>query len=455
VLARLDGLVAKSLVQVEEAGEELRYRLLESVRAFAQELGEAAGELDAVRERHLRWYLALAEELGPWLFDRDIGAVASRLAVEHASMRAALAWSLREGHHAAYGLRLAAALWRFWQMRGHWSEGRRWLSMALAGANGEPAARLSALHGLAKLAEEQWDMAQARSAQEERLALARSVEDDNETIGALYGLGLTLVDEAAMFAGRGESGTQATAIFQATALFEESLELARGLGHQRGMGGALSCLALLAQQGGAPEHALTLLEESLEHYRAAGNEWMVARTQFNLAFLQYKLGNEQRAEELCAALLALYGSLQDTRGVAAVHELLGRLAIRQHDYAAARAHLQCCLGPFLELDAKGLLVDALEHLAVVAAAGGQPAWCLRLLGAADTLLGSIGQPPDDHAALVPRFAELVAQLGSDACAAALAEGRSMTMEQAASGAQALCVALAGSPEAPGHDVLCS
>jgi tetratricopeptide (TPR) repeat protein len=275
-------------------------------------------------------------------------------------------------------------------------------------------------------------MAQVRAAQEERLALARSVGDRGETIGALYGLGLALVDDVSTSV---EAGT----------LFEESLALARKEGHRRGMAAALSCLALLAQKQNAHERALSLLEEGLEHYQMVGDAWAATRMQFNIALCHRRLGNDQRAQELCAVLLPVYASLQDTRGVAAVEELLGRLAIARRDYAQATAHLQASLRPFLELDARGQLVDVLEQLAIVAAACGEPAWCMRLLGAADALLISIGQPPDDHAALIPNLAKVESTLGLETSAAILEEGRVMTAQQAVAGAEALCVALARAP----------
>ena len=131
VLQRLDGLVAKSLVQVEDAGAELRYRLLETVRIYALEQLEAAGEMEHVRARHLAWYLTLAEEAEPQLTGPEQATWLARVATEHDNLRAARDEARQPGREML-GLRLAGALQRFWNVRGHLGEGRSWLAEALA-----------------------------------------------------------------------------------------------------------------------------------------------------------------------------------------------------------------------------------------------------------------------------------------------------------------------------------
>ena len=130
VVARL---ASKSLLQVEDLPETpCRYRLLETVRHFAaQQLNEHGGEYQA-RQQHLRWCLGRAEEAATALDGPEQGAWLDRLEAEHDNLRAALAWSTREGGLEVEALRLAAALWLFWSYRGHWSEGRAWLTAALA-----------------------------------------------------------------------------------------------------------------------------------------------------------------------------------------------------------------------------------------------------------------------------------------------------------------------------------
>ena len=133
VLDLLTSLVDKSLVIYEEREEgEARYGLLETVRQYAAErLAEGEGA-DQMERRHAGWALALAEEAEPQLTSPEQGVWLTRLEAEHDNLRAALGWCERGmGQRAQEGLRLTGALWRFWWVRGHVTEGRHWLGMAL------------------------------------------------------------------------------------------------------------------------------------------------------------------------------------------------------------------------------------------------------------------------------------------------------------------------------------
>lgn len=107
-----------------------RFALLETVREFGRERLAAAGEDGAAANRHAAWFLALAETGAAGLVGPDQGTWLDRLERDHGNLRAAFAW-LGERQDAAGSLRLAAALWRFWLMRGHLTEGRRRLAEAL------------------------------------------------------------------------------------------------------------------------------------------------------------------------------------------------------------------------------------------------------------------------------------------------------------------------------------
>ena len=114
---------------------EPRFRMLETVREYAAERLEASGEAQAVRARHAAYYLALAERAAPALAGPEQGAWLERLDGAHDNLRRALAWFAAQGPPGA-GLRLAAALLRFWQIRGHAAEGRSWLDRLLGAGAG-------------------------------------------------------------------------------------------------------------------------------------------------------------------------------------------------------------------------------------------------------------------------------------------------------------------------------
>ncbi|MGH2880118.1 MAG: ATP-binding protein [Solirubrobacteraceae bacterium] len=142
-VAMLGRLIDKSLVHVEEGPEDRRYRLLETVRQYAVERLEEAGERSVFERRHRDWYTTLAES-----DPTPPGELPARITLrgldrERDNLRAALASALLADPQAA--LRLAVALWRFWLMRGYLAEGYRWLAAALTAAPEATAVRARAL----------------------------------------------------------------------------------------------------------------------------------------------------------------------------------------------------------------------------------------------------------------------------------------------------------------------
>ncbi len=143
VVAVLGRLIDKSLVHVEEGAGERRYRLLETVRQYAVERLEEAGERAALERRHRDWYITLAESDPTPAGDLPARSTLAGLDRERDNLRAALASALVADPPLA--LRLAVDLWRFWLMRGYLAEGYRWLSAALAAAPDPTEVRARAL----------------------------------------------------------------------------------------------------------------------------------------------------------------------------------------------------------------------------------------------------------------------------------------------------------------------
>lgn len=138
VLESLYSLVRKSLVLAEPgANGERRFRLLETIRQFAQELLDASEESDALVGKHRAHYLALAEEAAPHLTGSDAKLWLSCLETEHDNLRLALT-----GANATDAARFVAYLFWFWHVRGHVGEGRAWAERVLGNAEGVDAAIL-------------------------------------------------------------------------------------------------------------------------------------------------------------------------------------------------------------------------------------------------------------------------------------------------------------------------
>jgi predicted ATPase/DNA-binding SARP family transcriptional activator len=177
VVDLLSRLVDKSLVQADQADGTVRYRLLETIRQFADQRLREAGERAARVRAHRDWYLAFAAEHDP---ERALGVAndtPQALDAEHDNLRAALASGL--AGDPAEALQLAVSLWRFWLARGHFSEGSRWLEATLAAAPERTPLRARALLAAAAMHVRRGDRsAHVPGLAGEAAAIMREADDD-------------------------------------------------------------------------------------------------------------------------------------------------------------------------------------------------------------------------------------------------------------------------------------
>jgi non-specific serine/threonine protein kinase len=418
VLDLLAGLVNKSLVLLEERGGEARYRLLETVRQYGQERLEAHGEATDVREGHLRWCLALAEEAESRLRGSEQVLWLARLEAEHDNLTAALSWA-RDQEDTENGLRLAGALFRFWYARGYRSEGRDWLDALLR--RGSAVAfdiRAKALGGAGSLAWNQGDYGMARVLAGESLELYRTLGERAGIATALNTLGNVARDE-----GDYE---------RAQALYEESLALRREIGDRRGIAVVLNNLGLMARYRGNYERAAALATESLALRRELGDAWGIAISLTTLGYVAHHRSQYERAAALYGESLTLRREQQDTRGVA---ENLANLALLARDRGDERqmATLYAESLTLFQLVADRVGVAyCLEELAGAIRAQGRDECAARLCGAAAALRGSSGAPPwpADRARYDDTVAAARQALGEGRFAAAWAAGEALPLGQA-------------------------
>jgi predicted ATPase/class 3 adenylate cyclase len=191
ILNLLEHLVNKSLVLAEEWQRETRFRMLDTMRQYAGEKLIETGGSESLCERHLEYYLTLAESAAPHLLKPEQLEWLARLEAEHENMRAALGWSLGM-ERPEYALRLAAALGRFWLLHCYWKEGAKWLERALTKpaqelTAAEKAARARALYQDAELAIAMDDLERTRISAEASLALCEAGTDRRElAIARIY-----------------------------------------------------------------------------------------------------------------------------------------------------------------------------------------------------------------------------------------------------------------------------
>ena len=193
----LDGITAlaeHSLVQpLAVATSGARFRLLTTVRMFAAERLEARDETDVVRRRHAETFLALAEEIAPNIQSRNQSRLLGRLALEHDNFRAAFDWAIDRGN-AEIAMRLAGALWRYWQGRGHLAEVAAIVTriIAMTGADAPTPARLRLLDAAGGVAWWLGDVPGADRLYEQQVDLARSLGDPRDLALALFNRSHTL-----------------------------------------------------------------------------------------------------------------------------------------------------------------------------------------------------------------------------------------------------------------------
>ena len=251
VLQLLTRLVERSLVVAEEDGEgHARFRLLETLREYGREHLDASGggEAGAVRDRHLIYYLTLAEEAAARVRQRprERDDWLRRLDGEHENLRAALAWGAERD--PAAGLRLAVALHWFWWYRRRHLEGQRWLETLLAGAPGEGPLQARALFRIGHLLREYGDLERARAALTAALARFAALDDQAGQAGVLGSL--TLLHAA--------EGRPA----EARRCAEQRLARSREFGAPAEVAIGLNQLGLLAAQEGDFAAASRWYEES-------------------------------------------------------------------------------------------------------------------------------------------------------------------------------------------------
>jgi predicted ATPase/transcriptional regulator with XRE-family HTH domain len=459
ILDLLDGLVNKSLVVLDAGGPTgvpERYRLLETVRQYGRERLETHGEEPAVRDRHLAWCVALAEEAAAQMTGPEQGQWLDRLEREHDNLLTALGWA-RERGMGEEGLRLAGALWSFWWPRGYFSEAHIWLAAALA-SGGSSAARARALTSASFLASEQGDNERAAILLEESLALRRALGDKPGIADSLSDLGwlafwqgdgrraATLLEEGlALQRALGDRRSVANSLItlgwivcqrgehaRAGPLIEEGLALWRELGDTAGIALALHTLGWIAFWQGEYGRAAALLEEALTLLRNLGHAPGSALALDSLGRVAHVQGAYGRAVALVEESLSLRRELGHRWGIANSLHNLGRLAYTQGEYRRAAALQEEGLLLSSNINARDLVADGLEGLACVAAARRLPQRAALLGGAAETLREALGIPltPDKRADHEQAVQAIRVVLGEGAFAAAWAEGRALPLDEA-------------------------
>ncbi len=346
----LGRLVDKSMVNTLETGAGLRYAMLDTIRQFAAAKGAEDPETSGLPLRHARYYARLAEAAGPKLAGAERARWLEVLEAERGNTR--LAMTHFAGSGSSEGPGMAAALWRFWLARGHWTEGRELLGQILDRCPGESSARAEALLGAGSLAFNQRDYASASALLSESLSLSERLRDAGIRAWAQYYLGWMAND-------RGEPE-------EALTLLNESLGTFRSTNDRQGIAYALVMIGLVRFFQGDAAAAHPPAEEGLAISREIRDPAGYAWSLFLRACLFSLEGRMQEVAESIEQSIALWRTLSDRRNLGYALQIRGLVSMTGGDAGAAEAAQKESIQIFAELgDAFGMVMG-LGGLAAIA-----------------------------------------------------------------------------------------
>lgn len=374
----LDRLARQSLITVERDARSpaARYRLLESIAAFARGRLAASGETETVTQRAVEYYAALARSAAERLRGPDQAAQLALLDLEIDNILAALEWTCVSGE-PEQAVALAASLAPYWQRRGLFTEGSDWLGRALALEPVTPSAeRARALTGFATLATPGGRFAEAERALADAIALARAAGDPAAEAQAH--------DTAGILArGRGE-------LERAQTSHEAAFALWTALGDRRGAAGSRSNLGLLANIRGEHAAAERCYLEAWSLIHGAGDPATEAAVLANLGEVAARAGRPRDAADYYERALAIVRELGDPIRIAILVGNAAEVKLVLGEVAEAAALAAEAVAQFRALDDKIQLAGALYIQGVILAATQRRGMALAILREALALYHLLG-----------------------------------------------------------------
>lgn len=395
-----------------------RYDMHEVVRQYAFEQLHATGELEQTHERHLGFYLAMAEEAEPKLAGAEQKYSLERLEAERDNLRSALRWAF-EHENIDAASRFGPALWRYWWIHGHVHDGRSWARQLLPHRGMlPPALAARALHAAGALASTLGDEAHALPLFEESLALYRALDNKPRQASILINMGMIVSEQGDYL--------------RARALAQAGLLLNQELGDRHGIALAFGCLGNSAVYQGDYLSAHAYYTESLAVVRDVGSTHDIAVSLHNLGEVCRYQGDYAQASRLHAESLALFRALESPYGVGRALHSLAETTRYGGDTSKARALYIESLTLARQIEDQHQVGLNLAGIAALAVAQARPARVARLMGAAEVLFEARNTPRSraEQTDFEQTVAFARAQMNETALAIAWAEGRAMTLDQA-------------------------
>ena len=415
----LSSLVDKNLIQRTDRGMvEPRFAMLQTIREFGKEKLNEAGEAAVTRRAHAAYCMVIAEEGNPDLNQEERNEWLCRCDLEIDNFRLALDW-LIESREKAWSLRLGVALFRFWDMREHLSEGRATLETILSLAGSDFAmerARVELFAGA--LASAQGDNPAAERFLSMGLELYEQLEDEPGIAAALNALAISARD-------RGDYAL-------AQARFERSLACWRLLTDQIAIARCLHNLASVVKVRGDYARAIWALEEASDIFERMGERSGAAWSINQMGDVKCASGEMAKARQCYERAQAAFRDAHDPWGSARSLADLGCIELAEGRLNEARAALRESLEIFEGLQHRRGVARVLAEYATLALAAGEAAAALRLAAAAARIRKQIDVllPPDEQACLEKTVQSAKALLHVSQSEQAWTEGTAMSLEEA-------------------------
>lgn len=376
ILDSLEMLIDNSLLRLpEEISGETRFKMLESIRAFAYDRLLESGDSEIIHQRHAHFYASLAQKAEKEKFgSSEQRTWRIRLEAELDNMRAAMDWAL-ENKQFTCVLRIATGLWRFWWTHGYWREGIRWMEKGLAGLeNSDIAIRAKALTRMGWMLDKVGDSPRGLASLEESISLWRQTDNKAGLALALSNLGGIMTRHD---------------LDKSIIMLKEALKIRQGLDHQPGVYATMMNLALALSCQGKNDEAIELYKESLQRARLVHDNYSMGVTLVNLGDLFTDNANFEPAEAYFAEAEQIYQNLGDRAGLADVKRGRGRIALKQGDHIQALNLFSEACDIAFEMDVVLQTIVTLEGIAFAAQKLDDPIKATKLLSACDAIRNKI------------------------------------------------------------------
>ena len=372
VLDLLTSLVEKSLVSMQDREQGTRYRMLETIRDYAREKLQAAGEAQANAVRHCDYFFDFSKQFSQGLMSPRRPEWVRRAETELDNLRAAIALALAGQTDPILAVKFATQLSDFWLLRGYASEGRGIVRTALAlpAVQASDMARSYATYVGAALASSQGDHAEARQLLEQCLELRRGLGNPVQIAATLSTLSLVLLQA-------GDAARAAASEREALQLFREQ---------QDRLGEALGLLHLgqIAVYEGDAALARSTLAECRRIAQALGNREIEGEAELRLGECAFDSAEAALAQEHLQRSLDICREAGDRNGEAHALGWLGKLELAGAELESARRHLGEALRMYRDFELREEVAECLEDHAELLHREGDAVLGVRLAAAAQT-----------------------------------------------------------------------